>query len=198
MVTDAVMWGNNDSMKSSESIFQETNEKSQRHRQALAVSVLVLIIIIPIIIVQFSSRMPREVGLPQILFEDSIRVIALGEYISGEVDIPDASEGMFNMWQIQTEILDWGNCSEPLQRWCGLVKISLNEFLTLDMSEIDEFIYMGETSITRENPTSGGGWSGFLGNDMGLYVWFFKYNCTDLQIYSIAISITVSIQCYAN
>jgi hypothetical protein len=165
-----------------------------RHRQIVAVIIIAMIIGGPMLISSYERE--RESDLTHVLYENPGRTIVLGEWYYGEVEVPAPPVGMNNMYQIETEILDWGSCPEPLERWSGFRDMSLDEYKLLNVTEREDLISTRHRSITRDDPSTGSSWSGmgFTLNDYGTFVWFFKYNCTDMPVCSITVSIKVSVQ----
>jgi hypothetical protein len=164
----------------------------KRHRQIVAAFILVLIIGGPILMLSYARQ--RQSELTYVLYENSGKVIVLGEYYYGEVDVPEPPLGMNNMYQLETIILDWSNCPEPLDRWSGFREMTLDEFTALNVSEREDLVSSGSHSITHDDASTGGGWHGFSWHDSGIFVWFFKYNCTEQSACSITVSIKVSVQ----
>jgi hypothetical protein len=165
-----------------------------RHRQIVVVVIIAMIVLGPILISSYARE--RETDLTHVLYENPGRTIILGELCYGEVDVPAHPVGMNNMYQIETEILDWGSCPEPLERWSGFRDISLDEYLELNATERENLARSGHLSITREDPSTGSGWwgMGFTLTDYGTFVWLFKYNCTEMSPCSLTVSIKVSVR----
>jgi hypothetical protein len=182
------------SLESRKWIRSISNAKAMVKRQRQIVVVIILVIFIGAPIVTMSYERQREAEQTHVLFEDSSQTIVLGEFYYGEVEVPAPPIGMYNMWQIETIVLDWGSCPEPLQRWGGFEDISLEEYLTLNETEREKLAGSGHLSITRDHPLAGSGWHGFCDNDSGLFVWHFKYNSTESIAYSITVSIKISVR----
>ena len=165
-----------------------------RHRQIVVVIIVTMIIVGPILLSSYARE--RETDLTHVLYENPRRTIILGELYYGEVDVPAPPVGMNNMYQIETEILDWGSCPEPLERWSGLRDMSLEEYLEMNATERENLARSGHLSITREDPSTGSGWwgMGFTLTDYGTFVWIFKYNCTEMSPCSLTVSIKVSVR----
>jgi hypothetical protein len=165
-----------------------------RHRQIILVIIIAMIIVGPML--TFNYERERESDLTHVLYENPGRTIVLGELYYGEVDVPAPPAGMNNMYQIQTEILDWGSCLEPLERCSGFRDMSLDEFEALNAIEREDLISTTHHSISQDDPSTGSGWfgMGFTLTDYGRFVWFFKYNSTEMSACSLTVSIKVSVQ----
>ncbi len=120
--------------------------------------------------------------------------IAVGEWLYGEVDVPEPPAGQETLWGITTEILDWGGCPLPLHERGHLLPLHADEFAAMNETERLNVTPGYSLKDSKEYPKSYFGWSSLF--ESGVHVWVVRFenpssNSTQCHL---RVTITVSIQ----
>ena len=119
--------------------------------------------------------------------------VQIGEWKFGEVEIGPPPDNMMNMYAIQVAVLDWGDCKDMLNRKYGIQWMDINEFQSLNSTQIDALFGNAERFISYNRTLTTESSSSLT--TVGTHVWAFRYVGTygDVPASTLRVSILISV-----
>ncbi|MGY5852985.1 MAG: hypothetical protein RTU92_05415 [Candidatus Thorarchaeota archaeon] len=119
--------------------------------------------------------------------------VQIGEWKFGEVEIDPPPENMMNMYAIQVAVLDWGDCRNMLNREYGMQWMDINEFQSLNSTQIEALFGNSERFISYNRTLTTESSSSIT--KVGTYVWAFRYVGTygEVPAATLRVSILISV-----
>jgi len=148
---------------------KESTQFLRQKRLALGTALVLMLITLPLL--QFSTTFASEQEAAQTLHQSEI-ILHVGLWAYGEVEVSPPTEGLYNMYQMKVEILDWGDCPDELERWSLFEEISSSDFDALNETEKDDLTGT-RYSCTPDRTVIGGGFWSF--QSTGTHVWAIKF-----------------------
>jgi hypothetical protein len=167
-------------------------KRLRQQRQGAVIGLVLLWLVIPL---AGMLAIPAEVEPQEEVIYSSPEdgfIIQLGEWLCGQVELPEPPSGRQNAYKLTITIINWGSCPEPLNARFGLVKYPLEDFL--EMSEEGKInLFSGYAMlIDREHPDTGGGLT-FIGDSYGNFTWAVQYFREDSNSTDCTLTVTVEI-----
>lgn len=166
----------------------------KEQRLVVATSLVLILFILPIVKVSLESQARSE--NTHILYQSSSNgeSLPLGQWRYGVVEVTSPSGGLSNAWQLHVEILDWDGCPEELEAVQLFNKISVETFEAMNDTQRENTCIGWTSSITRDNPYTGGGWTSF--ERSGTFLWAFKFRpAPEYEIEgTMTVFITIAVQ----
>ncbi len=119
--------------------------------------------------------------------------IQIGAWQFSEVEIDPPPDGMMNMNAIQVTVLDWGDCRDMLNMKHGLQWMDINEFQSLNSTQLDTLFGNMHRFISYNRTLSAESSSSIT--TVGTHVWAFRYVGTygEVPAATLRVSILISV-----
>ncbi len=148
-------------------------KRLRQQRQGAVIGLVLLWLVIPL---SDMLTIPAEVDSQEEELYASPEggvTIQLGEWHYGQIEIPEPPSGRQNAVEVFTEIINWGNCPEPLSGYNDIIRCNASEFVNMSEEAKTERISGVSRGITEDRPEFGYGFY-TMGDNHGTYTWAVK------------------------